>query len=204
MKNKQKILFLLGVVPLFSFITIANADLPFSYGKASANYVDNSSDGVNAGSNPYYLGGTIGSSDASSYCEGETGCEDTDTAWKVFGGYKVLENVSAEVGYVNLGDIHKNGENSDVSAFTVNAVGSVKVTERFDIFGKIGGMRWASDNTDGDKDGFGATYGIGAKMNLSESTRIRAEWEQFPGIETNNTEDTDINMLSVGIELSTY
>lgn len=204
MKIKQKTIFLLGIVPLFSFITLANADQPFNYGKASANYVDNTSGGGAGGSNPYYLGGTIGSSDASSYCEGETGCEDTDTAWKVFGGYKVMDKLSAEVAYTNLGDIHKNGQNSDVSAFSANAVGSVQVTERFDLFAKVGAMRWASDNTDGDKDGFGATYGIGAKMHLSESTKLRAEWEQFPGVETSNSEETDVNMLSVGVELSTY
>jgi len=204
MNNLNKSLLTLGLLSLLSSVP-SYADLPFSYGNATKNYVDNTSNsgGGNAISNPYYIGGTIGSSDASSYCDGETGCEDTDTAWKLFGGYQLSNILSGEVGYVNLGDLHKNGENSDVSAFTANAVGSMQVTERFDVFAKVGAMRWNSDNTHEDKDGFGVTYGLGVKMRLSETTKLRAEWQQYPGIETDNDE-SDINMLSVGFELSTY
>lgn len=204
MKFLNKSLLVLGVIPLFSMVSVVNADLPFNYGKADSNYVDNTSGGGSGESSPYYLGGTIGSSEASSYCDGETGCEDSDTAWKLFGGYKIWEKLSGEVAYTNLGDIHKNGTNSDVSAISANAVGSIQVTERFDVFGKVGGMRWSSDNTTGDRDGFGVTYGLGAKMHLSESTKLRAEWEQFPDVETSDSEETDVNMLSVGVELSTY
>lgn len=204
MNNLNKSLLTLGLLSLLSSVP-SYADLPFSYGNATKNYVDNTSKsgGGNAISNPYYIGGTIGSSDASSYCDGETGCEDTDTAWKLFGGYQYSNILSGEVGYVNLGDLHKNGENSDVSAFTANAVGSIQVTERFDVFAKAGAMRWNSDNTNEDKDGFGVTYGLGVKMRLSETTKLRAEWQKYPGIETDNDE-SDINMLSVGFELSTY
>ncbi len=207
MKTLQKSLLMLGLTPLFSLATMTTvkADLPFNYGKAaSANYVDNTSDAANGLTNPYYFGGTIGTSDASSYCDGETSCEDSDTAWKLFGAYKFSDNLSAEGAYTSLGDMHKNGENADISAFSVNAVGSVQLTERFDIFGKAGAMRWSSNNTTGDRDGFGVMYGLGAKMRLSESTKIRAEWEQYPGVETSSSEDTDVNMLSVGVEVSSY
>ena len=100
--------------------------------------------------------------------------------------------------------MYKNGENSDISALSANAVGSVQLTEKFDIFGKVGAMRWSSNNSNGDRDGFGVTYGVGAKMRMSESTKIRAEWEQFPGVETSSSQETDVNMLSIGVELSTY
>jgi len=206
MKNLAKSLLVLGVIPVFSLVlaSSAHADLPFNYGKASANYVDETSNGGDSLGNPYYFGGTIGASNGGSYCDGETSCEDQDTAWKLFGGYKFTENLSAEGAYVSLGDMHKSGDNSDVSAITANAVGSVQLTEKFDIFGKLGAMRWSSENSSGDRDGFGVTYGVGAKMRMSESTRLRAEWEQFPGVETSPTNDTDVNMLSVGVELSTY
>ncbi len=212
MKLSKKSLIVAGFLPAFMLSTTlfntANADLPkaFDYTKASTNYVDNSSSGGNGGaSTSYYFGGTIGMSEASSYCSGSINCEDEDTAWKLFGGYKLSEKLGVEAAYVNLGDIHKNSENSDVSAFTATAVGTMPITEQFDIFGKIGAMRWSSDNSIGDDaDGFGATYGIGAKMHLSETMNLRAEWEKFPSIETSPTDDTDINMLSVGVELSTY
>lgn len=194
----------LGIL-LISPLTTAQADLPFNYGKASTNYVDNTSGGgTTGGLGSLYVGGTIGSSEADGYCDGASGCNNSDTAWKVFGGYRLNENLGAELAYHNLGDIHKNGENSDVSALSANATASMRVSERFDLFGKAGAMRWNSENTGGDRDGFGFTYGVGAKMQMNENTKLRAEWEQFPGIETSATEESDINMLSVGIELSTY
>ena len=201
----------LGLLSL-SATTLADLPKAFDYNKASTNYVDNtSSDGANTFddmASRTYFGGSIGPSEADSYCTGATGCEDKDTAWKVFGGYKMTERLSAEAAYVNLGDIHKTSggtvQNSDVSALTAAAVAAMPISDQFDIFGKVGVMRWSSDNTAGDESGFGMTYGVGAKMNISEKTKLRAEWEKLPSIETAPGEKTDVNMLSVGVELSTY
>jgi len=203
MKTLHKSMIVLGLVSVFS---VLHADLPkaFDYNKASTNYVDNTSGGGSGVANPYYFGGTIGASEGSSYCSGENNCEDSDTAWKIFGGYKLTDKLSAEGAFVNLGDMHKNGENSDISAFTINGVGTLPMTEQFDVFAKVGAMRWSSDNTSGDESGFGVTYGLGAKMHINETTKLRAEWEKLPSIETSNSEKTDVNMLSVGVELSTF
>jgi len=185
-----------------------NADLPnpFNYNSnsANANYVDNTNNGGSGVTNPYYFGGSIGPAEGASYCSGATQCEDKDTAWKIFGGYKFTDKLSAEGSYVTLGDFHKNGENSDVSVIAAHGVASMPVTEKFEVFGKLGVMRWSSDNTDGGQDGFGVAYGVGAKMHMNETTNLRAEWEKFPGIETSSSEDTNVNMLSVGVELSTF
>ncbi|MEE9310148.1 MAG: outer membrane beta-barrel protein [Cocleimonas sp.] len=203
---------------LFALSSAAVADLPekFDYTKASTNYVDNTnSAGSGAGgfddlANKMYFGGAIGPSEADSYCDGASSCEDKDTAWKVFGGYKVTDRLSAEAAYINLGDIHKptNGggsETSQVSALTATGVASMPINDQVDLFGKLGIMRWSSDNSvGGDESGFGMTYGLGAKMNISEKTKLRAEWEKLPGIETSSSGKTDVNMLSIGVELSTY
>jgi hypothetical protein len=100
--------------------------------------------------------------------------------------------------------MHKNGSNSDISAFSLNAVGLLPVTEQFDVFAKAGATRWSSDNTDNHETGFGINYGIGAKMHINETTRLRAEWEKFPNIDTSSSESSDMSMLSLGIELSTF
>ncbi len=203
MTSLHKSMMLLGLVSAFS---VTHADLPkaFDYNKASTNYVDNTSSAGSTVSNPYFFGGTIGASEGTSYCSGESNCEDSDTAWKIFGGYKFTDKLSAEGAFVNLGDMHKNGENSDISAFTLHGVGTLPISEQFDVFAKVGAMRWTSDNTTGDENGFGITYGLGAKMHINESTKLRAEWEKFPSIETSSSQETDVNMLSVGFELSTF
>lgn len=201
-----KSLILIGLLSSFASFSTSNADLPkaFDYNKASTNYVDNTSSGGDLFSKGYYLGGAIGQSESSSYCDGATGCEDSDSAWKVFGGYQLMDKVSVEGAYLNLGDIRKDGQSSDVSAFAAYGVGTLPVTEKFDAFAKIGGAYWRSDNTDGNQNGFGLTYGLGAKMTLNETTKIRAEWEKITDVDTSSTEDTDVNMLSIGVEFSTF
>jgi len=194
---------------IISFLTTATfvqADLPkaFDYTKASTNYVDNTSSGGDLFSKGYYLGGAMGQSEAGSYCNGASSCEDNDSAWKVFGGMQVMDKIGVEAAYLNLGDIRKDGQNSDVSAFAAYGTGTLPVTEKFDAFAKVGGAYWNSENTDGKKSGFGIAYGLGAKMSLNETTKIRAEWEKIEGVDTSATEDTDVNMLSIGVELSTF
>ena len=175
----------------------------FDYTRAASSFVNNTSRGdlFNKG---YYVGGAIGQSEANTYCNGESGCQDSDTAWKVFGGYKLVDKVSIEGAYLNLGDIRKDGQNSDVTAFGGYAVGTLPVTERFDAFAKIGGVYWKSENTDGSENGFGLSYGVGAKMTLNETTKLRAEWEKVTDVETSNSEETDINILTIGVELQTF
>lgn len=41
-------------------------------------------------------------------------------------------------------------------------------------------------------------------MNINERTKLRAEWEKVLDVETSPTDSTDVNMLSIGVELSTF
>lgn len=187
----HKSLIVMGAVTSLSFFSIANA----------ADYTDNPSGDLFG--NAYYLGGAIGQSNASNYCDGASGCEDSDTAWKLFGGYEVIDKISVEGAYLNLGDIRKDGENSDITAFAAYGVGTLPVTERFDAFAKVGATYWDSDNTENDETGFGLAYGLGVKMTINETTKLRAEWEKILDVDTGSKE-TDINVLSIGFELSTF
>ena len=210
MKIISSSLLALGLVSL-SAVALADSSNSFDYSKTSTSFVDNSSSGnmIDDIANQSYYGGSIGPSEAGSYCTGAVNCEDKDTAWKMFGGYRITDLLSAEASYISLGDLHKptgtgGAETSDISAFTAGAVATLPVNEQFDIMGRLGVMRWSSENSTGDRSGFGMTYGVGAKLNLNERTKLRAEWEKLPGIKTSPTEKTDVNMMSIGVELSTY
>jgi len=201
-KNNLKILIALTALPLFSSVS---ADLPsstFNYAKAAAAYVNTPSTGMGM-MDKIYFGGSFGSSEADDYCTTTKGCTDKDSSWKAFAGYKINELFSTELAYTSIGDLHKEGTASDISALSVTGVANLPINDQFGIFGKAGFSRWTSENTDSDRSGTGLTYGVGAKVNLSESMKLRAEWERLPTIETSNTEESDIDILSVGIELST-
>ncbi|MCK5810254.1 MAG: porin family protein [Cocleimonas sp.] len=195
-----RVLISLTTLPLFSNVC---ADLPsagFNYAKASAAYIDQSTAST---LDKIYFGGSFGASEAENYCSVTSGCENKDSAWKGFVGYKINERFSAEAAYTSIGDLHKKGTTSDVSAFSVAGVANIPINDQFGVFGKAGFAHWKSANTDSEKSGSGLTYGVGAKVSLSETMKLRAEWERLPSISTSNTEESDIDMMSIGIELST-
>ncbi|MEP7243074.1 MAG: porin family protein [Gammaproteobacteria bacterium] len=53
-----------------------------------------------------------------------------DTAFKIFGGYRILDWVGVEVGYVDLGEITQKGNASGLSRFRLEEAG-------FDVFGML-------------------------------------------------------------------
>src|SRR5688500_6432922 len=58
----------------------------------------------------FYLGGSLGSAKSKNTCEGFVGaCDDTDTAYKLFGGYQVNRNFGWELAYGYLGDVTGTG-----------------------------------------------------------------------------------------------
>jgi OOP family OmpA-OmpF porin len=187
-----------------AFMTTAYANLPsagFNYGKASAAYIDQSTSNIR---DNIYFGGSFGSSDAGSYCSVTSGCEDKDSSWKGFVGYNINEMFAAEAAYTSIGDLHKEGTSSDISALSLSGVANLRINDQLNVFGKVGISRWKSENTDGNQSGSGLTYGAGAKVNLNESMKVRAEWERLPSISTSKSEASDIDMLSVGIEIATF
>ena len=59
----------------------------------------------------FYLGGSLGQSRFKEWCDtgGSTiilsSCKDTDTAWKLFGGYRFNRNLGLEASYFNWGEV---------------------------------------------------------------------------------------------------
>ena len=201
-KKNIRLVAFISVATLLLFSNV-NANLPnagFNYIKASAAYIDQSSTGM---MDRVYFGGSFGTSEAENYCIITKGCENKDSSWKVFAGYNISETFSAEAAYTNIGDLHKDGTSSDISALSVSGVANLNINDQLGVFAKAGFSRWESKNTDSDKNGTGLTYGLGAKISLSESMKLRAEWERLPSISTSNTEESDMDMMSIGIELST-
>lgn len=188
-------------VAIFALFSSVSAEIPgFNYVKASAAYIDQSTAGM---TDKIYFGGSFGASEAENYCTITSGCENKDSSWKAFAGYNINETFSAEAAYTSIGDLHKAGTSSDISALSVSALANFNINDQFGVFGKAGLSHWESENTDGKKSGTGLSYGLGAKISLSESMKLRAEWERLPSVSTSHKKESDIDMMSIGVELST-
>jgi OmpA-OmpF porin, OOP family len=160
----------------------------------------------------FYAGASLGTTKLSDNSFDNSGIDldDSDTGFKIFGGYSFNKNLAIEVSYFDLGEV--NGGFSDpfigdvsfdvgVSGLNGSVVGRLPVAETFSLFGKLG---VASYDLDGHATVLGVgsasdsqsetdmTYGIGAALSFGGQWEVRAEFEAI------DVDDGDANMLSVG------
>lgn len=145
------------------------------------------------------------------YTSASTTADETDTGWKLFGGYQFTRNWAVELAYVDLGKSSTNtrattGGGTDTyryentaKGWSIAGVGTAMVSDTFEVFGKLGAFLWDMDQkcsyTPGGGGGTGCvaptnrsasgtdlTYGLGLKYNLTKQTSLRVEWEQFKDV----------------------
>lgn len=175
----------------------------------------------------FYIGAGVGQTKISDVeCDPETvadafdiscSADDTDTAFKLFGGYKLpLAQGSAfsgaiEIGFVDFGEVGLSGTDSvfgatsatvAVTGFNLALVGTFGVTDRLSLLGKLGMLRWDADiefsssvggsASDGET-GTDFAFGIGAILALTDQVSARLEWERF------KFDEDDADLLSASL-----
>jgi len=172
----------------------------------------------------FYLGASIGeaSIEAKDDLDGEPfKVDDSDTAYKIFGGYMFNDYIGVELGYVDMGTVSERfsfdgGEFSgpidaaitaDITGFTAHVVGQVPVGP-VDLFAKAGLISYeakgratvsyfSTTESERFKDtGEDFAYGVGAKWNLGNFA-IRAEYEMF-----DISDVDDLDMISIGVQFT--
>ena len=95
----------------------------------------------------FYAGAGFGTTEISDDAFDGSNVDDSDTGFKIFGGYTFNENFAVEVSYFDLGeasgreDFPPFGNVSfavGVSGLNASAVGRLPVTTMFSLFGKLG------------------------------------------------------------------
>ena len=166
----------------------------------------------------WYVGVSVGQSQAADICEGIPGCDDKDTAYKIFGGYQVNRNFAIEAGYTDLGKakINLTGPGGFVNAeFKANAwevvgVGILPVADRFSLFGKIGLYRGELEGTlssnvlgttplTGKDTNTDLTFGVGLKFDITNNFALRGEWQRYSSLGGSEVGETDVDVLSIGV-----
>ena len=140
-----------------------------------------------------YLG--LGYGDAAT--EG-TGFDESDSAYKVFGGYNFgvipLVDVAIEASYADFGNPSTGIQKAEVTGFSVFGLAGLSFGP-FGIFAKAGVVDWGADTSDGtasnSESGTDPAYGIGARFALG-SFAVRAEYEFF-----DLDSDLEVGMASI-------
>jgi len=153
---------------------------------------------ANAADSQFYAGGGLGFA-KSNVDESDSDIDDTDDSdlgFKLFGGYRINDSISAEVFYADLGEISQSGSfrsskigvNIDIKSFGAFGVYSHSLSDILDVFGKLGLQRWTAnatlsqegaDSVDDDDDGIGVVAGGGIRANLSSRFFAGGELELF-------------------------
>jgi OOP family OmpA-OmpF porin len=152
-----------------------------------------------------------------------TTVEETDTGFKIFGGYQFTRNFAVEGGYTNLGkatlhsDITSGGigtADGEWTAFSIDlaALGIIPFGDRFSLFGRAGVSIWSLDadftgqgpggtaTESESKTGVSPLLGLGAAFNITESISLRAEYERHFDVGDEETTGTsDIDLISLGV-----
>jgi len=156
-----------------------------------------------------YVGASAGQSTTDSCITGT--CDDSDTAWKVYGGLEMNEYISMEVGYVDLGTVKYSAPTGtrDTNGMTIQLVGTYALNPSFTLIGR-GGMNILNTevngaiagtpvNNAGDTD-VSWSLGLGAQYNFTKSVGLRMEWERYFEVgDPNSTGEADIDLLSAGV-----
>jgi OmpA-OmpF porin, OOP family len=165
----------------------------------------------------WYIGGSVGQSKFDVDCSGAT-CDDTDTAFRVFGGYMFNKHFGVELGYADLGKLTITGAlppfgtvsaSLKVKAFDLVAVGVLPIGDKFSVYGKLGMYRADSDLSASSTTGLSGstsdnntdiTGAIGAGYNFTKNLGIRAEYQRYSKVGSDNSGgEGDIDVFSIGV-----
>jgi OOP family OmpA-OmpF porin len=166
----------------------------------------------------WYIGGSFGQGEIDIDCTGTTSCDDSDTSWKIFGGYHINRNFAVEVGYGALGEVKASTPpfggipaadvKIETNAWEVVGIGSLPIADRFSLFGKVGlygadtdiDVAFAGFGTVTDTDdNVGLTFGFGARYDFTRNFGVRAEWQRYSDVKASDFGEFDVDVMSVGI-----
>lgn len=157
-----------------------------------------------------YVGASAGMSTTDSCIVAGSTCDDSDTAYKVYGGLEVNEYISMEVGYANLGDVDYNTPTGTrgTHGMILQLVGSYALNPSFTLLAR-GGMNILNTEVEGAVAGASRnqgdtdvswSLGLGGQYNFTESVGLRVEWERFFEVgDPDSTGEADIDLITAGV-----
>jgi OOP family OmpA-OmpF porin len=126
--------------------------------------------------------------------------DESDTGFKLFGGWMFNQYVGGELEYIDGGTVGDSDLGVDSTGINLALKGNWPVTEQFDVFGKVGYFFWDADiDLTGDsgqeqnESGSDLSWGIGAGYDFTPNFGVIAEWQWF------QIEEADADMMSASV-----
>jgi len=164
----------------------------------------------------WFLGASGGIAKVRDGCPGVTvpgsTCDDSDTAWRVFGGYQFNSYFGYELGYADLGEVTQSVAGVGSATFETKAVDmalvlTLPIDPQLALYGKWGIFYWELDRTitgvgagTTEATGTDITYGFGIKYSLTRNFALRMEWQRYRDVgDAATTGTSNVDVASLGI-----
>lgn len=158
------------------------------------------------------------------FATSSTSADETDFAWKLFGGYQFNRHFALELGRADLGEFgfHTDttgpagrlGGEIKADAWFLDGVGMVPLNDRFSLLGRVGITRWDLDlrgrgtingaplSVGADDDGVGWKLGLGAEYSFNRQFSARLEWERYNDVgDKDNPGKDDVDVFGLTLRV---
>lgn len=133
-----------------------------------------------------HAGLSLGQSELDITCPPGSNCDDTEQAFRAYVGGRFNNAVGAEIAYLKFGDFSRGGGETDAEGVDLTLIAGFPFANNWSIFGKLGAVYTQVDVTGtapglatGGENGWGARYGVGLQMGLTENWAIRADYDRY-------------------------
>ena len=113
------------------------------------------------------------------YIGGSLGLNDGESAWRLFGGYRVNRNAAIELGYADLGEMNFGGTPVNSDAWELSALGILPLGERVSAYGRLGFYRGEARGGGINETTTDLTFGLGAQYDVNRNIGVRLEWQRY-------------------------
>ncbi|MCZ7598140.1 MAG: porin family protein [Gammaproteobacteria bacterium] len=144
--------------------------------------------------NSSYIGFSVGQSDPSD------NDLDSDTGFRLLGGYMFTPNWGVEVGYMDAGEFDGPGNRTtEVDGAYIAGVGAFSASDRMRIFGKLGLMHYGIENFRGgnqtfEDDGTELMFGLGGDYYVTDRLALGLEYNRVNDVDEIDVDNIWLNL----------
>jgi len=150
-----------------------------------------------------YAGLSVGSAHLRSGCSDGDSCKKDDLSWKVYGGYRINNQLSVQASYVDLGEFGTGNNKAGIRGISASVLSPITINEQLSIFGKAGFFKWETKTAEGKITDIDPIFGIGADYQFNDNIAIRAELDHYKDLGLSKDNAANFQVLSVGVNYST-
>ena len=154
----------------------------------------------------WYVGAAFGSADFDNGIDGFQ-LDSGDTAMRFYGGYSFNEHFSVDGGYVDFGQFDTFVDNSgtpiqiseDADGFLFAATGSIPLTDKFSLYGRLGAFFWDGasliGNVDNNVSDVNAHLAAGIRAMVYKNLSVTVDWSRF------DLDGTNADLIAIGLQV---